>query len=72
MHFNNAKDPEVGPITGWPPHKNVEESKNVITYDINSEKLTEEQKEVPRIWNDLSTNEQEGEQFEYMYRLFFF
>ena len=46
MHFNNAKDPEVGPITGWPPHKNVEESKNVITYDINSEKLTEEQKEV--------------------------
>ena len=33
------------------PHKNVEESKNVITYDINSEKLTEEQKEVPRIWN---------------------
>ena len=30
---------------------------NVITYDINSEKLTEEQKEVPRIWNDLSTNE---------------
>ena len=52
-----GKDPEVGPITGWPPHKNVEESKNVITYDINSEKLTEEQKEVPRIWNDLSTNE---------------
>ncbi|MFR7388492.1 MAG: hypothetical protein ACLUTU_05895 [Blautia faecis] len=44
MHFNNAKDPEVGSITGWPPHKNVEESKNVITYDINSEKLTEEQK----------------------------
>ena len=57
--FEYAKDPEVGPITGWPPHKNVEESKNVITYDINSEKLTEEQKEVPRIWNDLSTNEQE-------------
>ena len=55
--FEYAKDPEVGPITGWPPHKNVEESKNVITYDINSVKLTEEQKEVPRIWNDLSTNE---------------
>ena len=28
--FEYAKDPEVGPITGWPPHKNVEESKNVI------------------------------------------
>ena len=23
--FEYAKDPEVGPITGWPPHKNVEE-----------------------------------------------
>ena len=46
--FEYAKDPEVGPITGWPPHKNVEESKNVITYDINSEKLTEEQKEVTK------------------------
>ena len=50
----------------------------------NSENLTEKQKEVLRIWNNLSTNEQEtvmsnaawtsevGEQFEYMYRLFFF
>ena len=35
MHFNNAKDPEVGPITGWPPHKNVEESKNVIRNVLN-------------------------------------
>ena len=28
--FEYAKDPEVGPIAGWPPHKNVEESRNVI------------------------------------------
>ena len=26
---------EVGPITGWPPHKNVEESKNVIRNVLN-------------------------------------
>lgn len=25
-----AKDPDVGPITGWPVHKNVEESLDVI------------------------------------------
>ena len=25
-----AKDPEVGPIAGWPPHKSVEESLDVI------------------------------------------
>lgn len=28
--FEYAKDPEVGPIAGWPVHKNIEESKNVI------------------------------------------
>ena len=28
--FLYAKDPEVGPIAGWPPHKNVEESREVI------------------------------------------
>ena len=27
--FEYAKDPEVGPITGWPPHKNVEESRRL-------------------------------------------
>ncbi len=25
-----AKDPEVGPVAGWPPHQSVEESLNVI------------------------------------------
>lgn len=28
--FEHASDPSVGPITGWPPHKSVEESLNVI------------------------------------------
>ena len=28
--FEYAKNPEVGPIAGWPPHKNIEESKDVI------------------------------------------
>ena len=28
--FEYARDPEVGPIAGWPPHKSVEESLNII------------------------------------------
>ncbi len=28
--FNYACDPDVGPIAGWPPHQNVDESLNVI------------------------------------------
>ncbi|MBR5930597.1 MAG: GNAT family N-acetyltransferase [Lachnospiraceae bacterium] len=28
--FTYAKDPDVGPIAGWPPHQSVEESLNVI------------------------------------------
>jgi len=28
--YEYAKDPEVGPIAGWPPHKSVEESLAVI------------------------------------------
>ena len=28
--FEYAKDPDVGPIAGWPPHQSVEESLNVI------------------------------------------
>ena len=33
--FEYAKDPEVGPIAGWPPHKSVEESLNVIRNGMN-------------------------------------
>lgn len=28
--FEYAKNPDIGPIAGWPPHKSVEESLNVI------------------------------------------
>lgn len=28
--YRYAKDPEVGPIAGWPPHKSVEESREII------------------------------------------
>lgn len=28
--FEYASDPSIGPIAGWPPHKSVEESLNVI------------------------------------------
>ncbi|MDO4306475.1 MAG: GNAT family N-acetyltransferase, partial [Eubacteriales bacterium] len=28
--FEYASDPDVGPIAGWPPHKNAEESLGVI------------------------------------------
>ena len=28
--FEYAKDPDVGPIAGWPPHQSVDESRNVI------------------------------------------
>lgn len=28
--FEYAKDPEIGPAAGWPPHKSVEESRAVI------------------------------------------
>ena len=28
--FKYAADPDVGPRAGWPPHKSVEESREVI------------------------------------------
>ena len=28
--YEYAKDPDVGPIAGWPPHQSVEESLAVI------------------------------------------
>ena len=28
--YNYAKDERVGPIAGWPPHKNVDESREII------------------------------------------
>ena len=28
--YRYAKDPAVGPVAGWPPHQNAEESRNII------------------------------------------
>ena len=33
--YNQAKDPDVGPIAGWPPHKSVSESLDVIRNVLN-------------------------------------
>ncbi len=33
--YEYAKDPSVGPIAGWPPHKSVAESLNVIQNVLN-------------------------------------
>lgn len=30
--FRYASDPDVGPRAGWPPHKDVEESRSVIRH----------------------------------------
>lgn len=35
--FEYAKDPDVGPIAGWSPHKSVEESLDVIRNVLNGE-----------------------------------
>ena len=33
--FSYARDPEVGPIAGWPPHRDIEESLSVIRNVLN-------------------------------------
>lgn len=33
--FEYAKNPNVGPIAGWPPHKNIQESKEIIKNILN-------------------------------------
>ena len=33
--FKYASDPDVGPIAGWPPHRNIDESKDVIKNVLN-------------------------------------
>lgn len=33
--YEYAKDPAVGPIAGWPPHKNIEESLDAIKNILN-------------------------------------
>lgn len=33
--FEYAKNPNVGPMAGWPPHRSVEESREVIANVLN-------------------------------------
>ena len=35
--FQYAKDPDVGPIAGWPPHQSEEESLDVIRNVFNGQ-----------------------------------
>lgn len=37
--FHYASDPEVGPSAGWAPHKNVEESREIIRTLFNAESM---------------------------------
>ena len=37
--YKYASDPEVGPRAGWPPHKNVEESREIIRTVFNSDHI---------------------------------
>lgn len=37
--YKYACDPEVGPRAGWPPHKNVEESLEIIRTLFNSDRM---------------------------------
>ena len=37
--FKYASDPEVGPRAGWPLHKSVEESLNIIRTVFNTETM---------------------------------
>lgn len=33
--FAYARDPDVGPIAGWPAHQSIEESRNMIEHVFN-------------------------------------
>ena len=35
--YTYAKDPDVGPIAGWPPHQSLEESREVIRNVLSGE-----------------------------------
>lgn len=35
--YEYAKDPEVGPIAGWPVHTSVEDSQNIIREVLSAE-----------------------------------
>ena len=33
--FRYAQDPDIGPIAGWPAHKDLDESRNIIANVVN-------------------------------------
>ena len=37
--FKYASDPDVGPRAGWPPHKSVEDSLEIIRTVFNAEEM---------------------------------
>ena len=39
--YEYARDPDVGPIAGWPPHQNIEESRDVIKNVLSGKALTD-------------------------------
>ena len=51
--YEYAKDPDVGPIAGWPAHRSIEESRDVIKNEFNG-------KEAYAICLKLSENRQQG------------
>lgn len=48
--YEYAKDPDVGPIAGWPPHQSVAESLDVIRDVFNG---TEAYRLIEPFWEDL-------------------
>ena len=72
--YEYAKDPDVGPIAGWPPHKSIEESRDVIANVFNGKEayaicLKNDSRAIGAIelklygsrGNDLATNDDECE-----------
>ena len=45
--YDYARNPAVGPIAGWPPHKSVEESRDVIKNVLNGA-------EAYALWQDIA------------------
>ena len=51
--YEYAKDPEVGPIAGWPPHKSVGESKDVPVTLLNEIRVGHTNVMTKEHWEEL-------------------
>ena len=51
--FEYAKDKETGPRAGWPPHKNVEETRGLIEYWLSAESNEEQYALLHKIDNKM-------------------